>query len=83
MTAATLLMPLLNEGTDVWRPVTAELLEDRTYRILGPMPDDEEWTFAPGSIVAAQLRNFDDGKKELVAMPRNAFQDGSSLAQKS
>ena len=69
MTSTALLMPLLNEGTHVWRPVSAELLDDGTYQILGTMPDDEEWTFAPGSIVAAQLRTFDNGEEQLVAVP--------------
>lgn len=66
---SVLLMPLLNEGADVWRSVVAEPLEDGTYQILGPMPDDEEWTFAPGRIVASQLRTFGNGEEQLVAMP--------------
>jgi hypothetical protein len=70
MTLTALFMPLLNEGTDVWRPVAVKTLHDGTYQILGPMPDDEEWTFAPGSIVAAQPRTFSDGKEQLVAVPR-------------
>ncbi|WP_143747861.1 hypothetical protein [Mesorhizobium temperatum] len=70
MTLTSLLMPLLNEGTDVWRPVAIKTLDDGTYQILGPMPDDEEWTFAPGSIVAAQLRTFSDGEEQLVAVLR-------------
>jgi hypothetical protein len=69
MTSTVLLMPMLNEGIDVWRPVTAEFLDDGTYQIIGPMPDEEEWTFAPGSIVAAQLRTFDNGQEQLVAVP--------------
>lgn len=67
--SAVLLMPLLNEGTDVWRPVTAQPLDDGTYRILGPMPDDEKWTFAPGSIVASEPKTFDNREKQLVAVP--------------
>jgi hypothetical protein len=46
----------------VWRPVPAERLADGTYRILGPMPDGEEWTFGPDSIVAARLRGFVGGE---------------------
>lgn len=79
MTSTVLLMPLLNEGTDVWRPVSAELLDDGTYQILGPMPDDEEWTFAPGSIVAGQLRTFDDGQNRLVAVGGIGPQTASEL----
>jgi hypothetical protein len=70
MTPATaLLMPLLNEGTPVWRPVAAVPLDDGTYRIVGPVPDDEEWAFPPGRIVGSQLRVFDNGEERLVAVP--------------
>lgn len=51
-------------------PVALKTLDDGTYQILGPMPDDEEWTFAPGSIVAAQLRTFSNGEEQLVAVAR-------------
>ncbi len=68
VTTTMLFMPLLNEGTDVWRPVAAERLDDRTYRIVGPRPNDEEWAFAPGSIVSSQLQAFSDGEEHLVAV---------------
>jgi hypothetical protein len=48
---ATIYIPLLNEGVDVWRPVKATKLTTDTYRIEGPIPDDEKWAFAPGSVV--------------------------------
>jgi len=63
-----LFMPLLNEGTDVWRPVAAERLNDGSYRIVGPCPNDEEWAFAPGSVVSSQLRAFANGEEHLVAV---------------
>jgi hypothetical protein len=69
MTSTVLLMPLLNEGTHVWRPVAVKTLSDGTYQILGPMPDDEQWTFAPGSVVASQLRTFGDGEEQPIASP--------------
>lgn len=69
MTSTVLLMPLLNEGTDVWRPVAVKSLDDGTYQILGPMPDDEQWTFAPGSIVASQRRTFGNDQEQPVAVP--------------
>jgi hypothetical protein len=47
----TIYMPLLDEGTDVWRPVEATRLTDDTYRIEGVMDENEEWAFAPGSVV--------------------------------
>ena len=59
---ATIYMPLLNEGTDVWRPVPATQVSAGTYRVEGDMPDDEEWMFAPGSVVRCELRAFNDGE---------------------
>ncbi len=48
---ATILMPLLNEGTAVWRPVQADALEGGCYRITGQEPDDEEWAFPSGTVI--------------------------------
>jgi hypothetical protein len=69
MTSIVLLMPMLNDGTEVWRPVTVKTLDDGTYQILGPMPDDEQWNFAPGSIGTSQLRTFAKGEEQPVASP--------------
>lgn len=60
-------MPLLNEGTDVWRPVEAEALSAGRYRILGPVSDSEEWAFVPGSIVRGVAKVFGDGNRVIVA----------------
>jgi hypothetical protein len=48
---ATIHIPLLGEGTKVWRPVQAERLAPDLYLVRGPVPDDEEWAFPPGSVV--------------------------------
>lgn len=60
---------LLDEGTDVWRPVAATELPDGTYILpeIPPIPDGEKWEFRPGSrvIVEPTLR---EGKTELVAV---------------
>lgn len=61
-------MPLSDEGIDVWRPVAVKALDDGTYQILGPMPDDEQWAFAPGSIVSSQLKTLSDGQEYPVAI---------------
>jgi hypothetical protein len=58
---ATIYMPLLDEGTDVWRPVDGEPLAGSGYRILGSMPEDERWAFQPGTIVRCEWRTFADG----------------------
>ena len=47
----TIFVPLLNEGTPVWRPAKGEPLGNGRYRLYGEVPDDEEWAFAPGAIV--------------------------------
>ena len=60
-------MPLLGEGTDVWRPVQARRLTDGALEIIGPMPEDEAWAYPPGSLVNVGLRCFADGKEHRVA----------------
>jgi len=61
-------MPLLNEGTDVWAPVKAEWVGNGGYRVLGPMPDDQEWTFPPDAIVTVQVKTLSDGSYAAVAI---------------
>ena len=61
---------LLDEGTDVWRPVAATVLTDGTYILCDTMtvPDGEKWEFPPGSRVVVEEKVF-QGKAdaELVA----------------
>ena len=49
----TIYVSLLDEGTDMWRPVSAEHVRNNIYRITGGPPDDTEgWPqFAPGDTV--------------------------------
>jgi hypothetical protein len=54
----TIYMPLLNEGTDVWRPATARRQKDGSYLVVGPVPEDEEWMFLPGSRVRCEFRQL-------------------------
>lgn len=62
----TMYMPLLNEGTDVWRPVEVTPLYGGVYRVEGTVPADEEWAFPPGTIVDVQWKAFSDGKTWLI-----------------
>jgi len=62
-------VPLLDDGTPCWRPVQAVRLADDLYRIMGSIPDDEEWLFSPGDEVRCELRDFADGLG-LVAVER-------------
>jgi hypothetical protein len=61
-------VPLLNEGTNVWRPVEAEHLGDDRYRIMQEQPEDEDWPVALGQIVQCTPHRFADGAVGLVAM---------------
>jgi hypothetical protein len=67
MPSETIYIRLLGEGTAVWRPVAAERLHDGTFRILGEMPDYEEWAFQPGEIVHSKSHVFSDGVKGIAA----------------
>ena len=67
-TMATIYMPLLNEGTDVWRPVEATPLTSDTYRVEGEMPDDEEWAFAPGRVVRCEFEVSSSGEQRLTVI---------------
>jgi hypothetical protein len=62
---------LLNEGIDVWRPVSATQLSDGTYRLLEPPgydPEVETWEFPPHSIVRCAPKRFSDGEESSVAV---------------
>jgi len=60
-------IPLLEEGTNVWRPASAERLDEDTFRILGPVPEDELWAFGPGENVVVKNYVFSDGTRGLIA----------------
>jgi len=57
----TILVALLDEGVECWRPVSAEHLSDDTYRILDTVPEGETWLFQPGEAVRCKEREFSDG----------------------
>jgi hypothetical protein len=66
--ALVIYVPLLNEGTDCWRPVEAEQVRGDTYRIVGPKPEDETWPVAAGDVVRCERRRFADGFGGLVVV---------------
>jgi hypothetical protein len=57
---ATVYVFLLDQGTEVWRPVSARCDGD-VFIILGPMPEGERWQFPPGSRVYCAPKDFSDG----------------------
>jgi hypothetical protein len=52
---------LLDEGVDVWRPVSAEHIRDDVYRISGVVPAEEAWQFKPDEIVRARYQKLSGG----------------------
>jgi uncharacterized phage-associated protein len=65
---------LLGEGTIVFRPVPAELLEFNQVRLLVPNdydPDDEDWEFKPDSIVYVEQQIL-GGESVYIAMKMNS-----------
>ena len=63
----TVYVCLLDEGTDVWRPVAAEHIRDDVYRLVGEPPDDTEtWQFQTGQSVRCKQRQLSSGTR-LVA----------------
>ena len=67
----TIYVYLLNEGTDVWRPVPSQHVSGDIY-VLGQVegvavPDDEEWEFPPGTRVKVEKQSLAIGPS-LVAV---------------
>jgi hypothetical protein len=49
---------LLDEGTLVWRPVSATWIKDKIFKIKGTIPEGETWAFQPGEIVECHEREL-------------------------
>ena len=66
----TVYVYLLDEGTDVWRPVAAEPLGGHVFRLdpAAQVPDGESWQFLPGQTVNVSPRRLSSGDA-LVAVP--------------
>jgi hypothetical protein len=60
-------VPLLNEGTDCWRPVNAKEHSEGVFEVLGIIPAGEEWQFSPGERVRCRAKIFADGSTAPVA----------------
>jgi hypothetical protein len=70
MQTKTIYVPLLNEGTDVWKPVTAQPVSRATYRIVSesPDPDNEQQAYGAGQEVTVEEHVFQNGERGLVAV---------------
>ncbi|MBA4147934.1 MAG: hypothetical protein H0X66_07435 [Verrucomicrobia bacterium] len=65
--STTIYIELVDEGTQVWRPVEAEQVREGVFRIIGRQPEDEHWQFASGSFVRCRERTFSGGEHGFVA----------------
>ena len=73
---------LLDEGTDVWRPVGAERMGETTYRLADDaIPADERWSFQPGDIVVVERRG-DQPDEPLIAVAKATDFDAPSWASR-
>ena len=61
---------LLDEGTEVFRPTSAEPMGSALFKVLPTSnydPQDEKWEFVPGSLVKCERRKL-EGEDALVAV---------------
>jgi hypothetical protein len=63
----TVYVELLDEGTDVWRPVAADEVRPGCFLLRGEMPAEERWAFQPGALVECEFRKLSGGSR-LVAV---------------
>ena len=60
---------LINEGTDVYRPVDAKRISDELFQIIDDSQDqDEHWEFSNLDMVRCIDHVFQDGTHGLVAI---------------
>ena len=72
---------LLDEGTDVWRPVKARLVSGKVYKIVDQAynTEDETWEFTPGTEVVCEQRILSNGGRDrecLVAVSGHLTGEG-------
>jgi hypothetical protein len=68
--SSTVFVALLDEGTQVWRPVAAEPAGAGVFRLIGSVPDGEAWDFQPGERVRCVRRICPDCTCVWVAAER-------------
>lgn len=65
-TIVTIYMPLADQVGE-YRPVKAVRQREDLYTVVGPMAENEQWQFPPGSEVRRKSRLLPNGKQEMVA----------------
>ena len=60
---STIYIYLLDESVDVWRPVSAERIDESVFRIVEQDYDQsiEKWEFEPGDLVLCELTQLSEG----------------------
>ena len=66
----TIYVGLLDEGTDVWRPVLAEQIGPNIFQIPQEteIPEEEIWEYQPGSKVRCREGEFMEGVKSIKGL---------------
>lgn len=72
-------VPLLDEGTTVWRPVLAIQIQKNIYSLSeeNTIPESEIWKFAPKDLVRCEEKKFENNETVLVAVERMSTEPGS------
>lgn len=61
-----LYMPMLDESTDVWRPVAAQPLGHSMAQVCSETPDDESWQYPTGARIVYEERELSGGARLVV-----------------
>jgi len=71
---STIYIPLLEEGTVVFRPTQGVALDTSIFRVLPTDdydPEDEVWKFPPGAVVRCEKQKR-DGEEILIAVSEHS-----------
>lgn len=60
-TPLTIYVYLLDEGTEVWRPVEAAHQGGDLYKIMSEEPKEDTWQFKTGDVVRCELKSLSEG----------------------
>jgi hypothetical protein len=77
VTFVTIHIRLLDEGTEVWRPVEAKWLGGDTFLISpdNEVPTDETWEYQPGELVRCSHKSLSREAESLVAVANASRND--------
>lgn len=70
MNKSVIYIPLIDEGTEVWRPTMGEEITDMTFLVLPTPtydPENEHWAYPPGTLVRCAYKIM-SGINVLVAV---------------